>query len=89
VRETTARDAAKALAGLVDAKGKASVAAATTALDKFAGLSKELVALSRRNSNVRSLDLSIRAKPTLTAACDDSLRALEEALAKEAFTATR
>jgi hypothetical protein len=88
-RETTARDAAKVLAGLVDAKGKASLTAAGAELDKFAALSKELVALSRRNTNVRSLELAVRAKPATTAACDDSLRALQEALAKEAFPATR
>ncbi|MDB4983585.1 MAG: hypothetical protein JWM82_4337 [Myxococcales bacterium] len=89
VREERARDATKALAGLVDAKGKASMTAAVDALDKFAGISKEIVKLSRRNSNVRSLALSLRGKPALTAGCDDSLRLLQEALAKEAFTATR
>jgi hypothetical protein len=88
-REAKARDATKALAGLVDAKGKASLAAAVEALDKFAGLSKEIVKLSRRNSNVRSLELSLRSKPALTVACDDSLRVLQEELAKEAFPATR
>ncbi len=84
-----ARDAAASLAGLVDAKGKASATAAVAALDHFAAVSKEIVALSRRNSNVRSLELSLRGKPATTAACDDSLRLLEEALGKEAFTATR
>jgi hypothetical protein len=88
-REARARDASKVIAGLVDAKGKASVATALEALDKFAGISKEIVKLSRRNTNVRSLELSLRSKPALTAACDDSLRVLEEALAKEAFPATR
>jgi hypothetical protein len=89
VREGGARAAGKALAGLVDAKGKASVAAAAEALEKLAGISKEIVKLSRRNSNVRSLELALREKPTTTAACDDSLRALQDALAKEALPATR
>jgi hypothetical protein len=89
VREAKAREATQALAGLVDVKGKASMATAVEALDKLAGISKELVKLSRRNSNVRSLELSLRSKPALTAACDDSLRVLEEALATEAFPATR
>jgi hypothetical protein len=47
------------------------------------------VALSRRNTNVRSLALSLTARPPLAAACDGSLRALQDALAKEASTATR
>ena len=42
-----------------------------------------------RRMVVRSLELSLRSKPALTAACDDSLRVLQEALAKEAFPATR
>jgi hypothetical protein len=87
--EATARDALGALAPLVDAKAKPSVAAAGVALDKFATVSKEIVKLSRRNSNVRSLELSMRQKPAPTAACDESLRALQDALASEVFTATR
>ena len=49
----------------------------------------EIVALSRRNSNVRSLALSLGRKRMVTAECEDELRALEEALAKHEFTATR
>jgi hypothetical protein len=45
--------------------------------------------LSRRNSNVRSLAMSLGEKRMLTAACEDSLRALRDALAKRGFTATR
>jgi hypothetical protein len=33
--------------------------------------------------------LSLRRKPTVTGACDESLRVLQEALGKESFTATR
>lgn len=87
--EAAARDALKALSGLVDSKARAQVAPALVALDKFKDVSSQIVALSRRNTNVRSLALSLREKPMLTAACDDSLRTLEEALKKEGFTATR
>jgi hypothetical protein len=87
--EADARDALKALSGLVDSKARPQVAAALVALDKFKDVPSQIVALSRRNTNVRSLALSLREKPMLTAACDDSLRTLEEALKKEGFTATR
>jgi hypothetical protein len=87
--ESAARDALKGLAGLVDAKGGPDLSFALVSLDRFKDVSSQVVTLSRRNSNVRSLALSLREKPVLTAACDDSLRALEEALAKEGFTATR
>jgi hypothetical protein len=85
----TARDSVKALPELLGPSSHQQVGAAVTALDKFDGLSREIVKLSRRNSNVRSLELSLRQKPALTATCDEDLRALQDALAKEAFTATR
>jgi hypothetical protein len=68
---------------------KAPLAAAETAFERFEKLSAELVALSRRNTNVKSLALSLKPKPALTAACDASLLELEAALAKRGFTGTR
>jgi hypothetical protein len=88
-RETSAADATTTLAGLVAPKMKPTVAAAVAALAHFKELSAQLIALSRRNTNVRSLALSLRQKPALTAACEASLAALEGALAKETFGATR
>ena len=84
----TARDGVEALSAILG-PGAPQIAAATAALDRFDGVSREIVKLSRRNSNVRSLELSLRRKPALTAKCDEDLRALQDALAKEAFTATR
>jgi hypothetical protein len=86
---TTARDAVKGVSDLIGAGGRQPIALAVSALDRFDGLSREIVKLSRRNSNVRSLELSLRRQPALTAKCDEDLRALQEALAKEAFPATR
>jgi glutamine synthetase len=84
-----AGDAMKDLGKLVDPAARPQLAAATDALDRFDGISKKIVALSRHNSNVRSLELSIRRKPAITAVCDESLRTLQDALAKETFKATR
>ena len=64
-------------------------AEAGAALDRFMGINDEIVTLSRRNSNVRSLALSLGRKRVVTAECEDDLRALEQALAKHEFTATR
>jgi hypothetical protein len=85
----TARDAVSALPDLVEADVRPIVATAVEALDRFDGTSKEIVTLSRHNSNVRSLELALRRKPAVAAACDDSLHALQDALAKEASKATR
>jgi hypothetical protein len=85
-RLVAAREALRALAGVAPQE---TLDAAKTALDRFEKLSNELVALSRRNTNVKSLALSLKPKPALTAACDTSLSALEAALAKRGFTGTR
>jgi hypothetical protein len=91
--EVTASDALSRISGLVDSGidsgAQPQIAAALASLERFKDLSRQIVALSRRNSNVRSLALSLREKPVLAASCDESLRLLEEALAKEGFTATR
>ncbi len=84
--QTTAADALRELSGLVDPSG---LAAAHTAFDQFVNIGGQIIALSRRNSNVRSLDLALRALPSLSAACDDTLRALEQVLAKVGTKATR
>ena len=84
-----ARKALDTLKGLLPPAAGAQLAAAATALDRFNAINADLVTLSRRNSNVRSLALSLGRKRTVTAECDDSLHALEDALAKHDFTATR
>ncbi|HVU50288.1 MAG TPA: hypothetical protein VHL80_06360 [Polyangia bacterium] len=85
-RQAAARDALKALSGVAPQE---TLDAAGAALDRFDKLSADLVSLSRRNTNVKSLALSLKPKPALTAACDASLGALEESLAKRGFAGTR
>ena len=86
--EAAARKAVDALKGLRPSAAGPQLAAAA-ALDRFQAINAELVTLSRRNSNVRSLALSLGRKRMVTAECDDILRALDDALAKHDFTATR
>ena len=88
-REAAARDAIDTLTGFGDPKARPYLASAVAAMNRFESLSRDLVRLSRRNSNVRSLDLALRQRPALAAACDYSLRNLQEGLAAQAFTATR
>ena len=87
--EAAARSALKTLASLVQPASRPKLAAANAALDRFTGLNAQIIALSRRNTNVRSLALSLGKKRTLTAACEDSLRALQDALTNREFTSTR
>jgi hypothetical protein len=87
--EAAARSALKMLAGLIQPASRPKLAAANAALDRFTGLNAEIIALSHRNTNVRSLALSLGKKRTLTSACEDSLRALQDALTKREFKSTR
>jgi hypothetical protein len=87
--EKSARAALATLATLVEPASRTHLAAATAALDKFIGLNAQILALSRRNTNVRSLALSLNQKPALLAACEDPLHRLQDALAKRAYTVAR
>ena len=84
-----ARKALETLTGSLPPAAGPQIAEAAAALDRLAATNTEIVALSRRNSNVRSLALSLGKKRTVTAECDESLQALEDALARHHFAATR
>lgn len=84
--EATAHGALEQLTRLF---GAAQLQSATAALDGLAKTNAEIVALSRRNTNVRSLELTLGQKRKLVATCDDSLRALHQALVERARRATR
>jgi hypothetical protein len=87
--EGTAAVATNSLRELVTPATQPALAAANEALSQFKRLSGQLISLSRMNTNVRSLALSLGQKPRLTAACDGSLMALETMLAQEGPSATR
>ena len=48
-----------------------------------------IVALSRRNTNVRSLALTLNQKGQLANACEETLRGLRDTLAKRTTGGTR
>jgi hypothetical protein len=85
----TLRNAVDDLKQLIGTTASAPLTAAIAAFDRFEETNREILALSRRNSEVRSLALSLGRKRMVTAVADDQLRGLEEALAKHAFTGTR
>jgi hypothetical protein len=84
--ETVARDALLELAK-AHADGAPDVAKA--ALEQFLRLHAEVLALSRRNTNVQSRAMTLTQKRALAAICEDSLQALSEALVKRSSPATR
>ena len=87
--EASARRALQMLGGVLPAESRPQITAATAALDRFMAVNAEIVVLSRRNSHVRSLALSLGQKRMLTASCEETLAALQDALAKRGFRGTR
>ncbi len=86
--ETRARNAMTRLRAQLPAS-RADVDRASAALDRFFTLNREIVELSRKNTNVRSLALTLGRKRVVAATCEDQLRVLDEALAAHAFKGTR
>jgi hypothetical protein len=87
--EAAARSALEALAPLVNAQSRPRLAAAAAAFDRFMSVNAQIITLSRRNTNVRSLALSLNQKGKATGACEESLRAIRAALAGRGFAGTR
>jgi len=87
--EAVARKALASLGAVVSAPARPRLAEATAALDKFMLVHAQIIALSRRNTNVRSLALSLSEKPAVNRACADHLRALGESLAKRGYSVAR
>jgi hypothetical protein len=87
--QTAARRALDELRPLVSAESRGKLVAADAALKRFMELNADLIALSRRNTNVHSLMLSLDEKRKATLACQDKLRDLQAALAKRGYSGIR
>ncbi len=87
--EASARSALESLRSLVQPASRAKVAEAAAALDRFMDVNAQVMALSRRNTNVRSLVLSLNEKPKAAEACEQTLRSLRESLAKHGYISSR
>jgi hypothetical protein len=85
--ETAARRELEMLAR--HASGGSRVAEATKALDRLMEVNRQIIHLSRRNSNVRSVALSLNQKQSIVASCETDLQALQSALSKRGFVGTR
>jgi uncharacterized protein YciW len=83
--EGVARHALASLPSVVAPASRPGLAAAGTALDQFMAVHTQILALSHRNTNVRSLALSLDEKRKLTRPCEESLRALQAALNRRGY----
>jgi hypothetical protein len=80
--ETTTRNAVREMSGLARVSSQSQVTKATSAFDRFMTIHRDILSLSHRNTNVRSLALSLNEKPPLRQSCEEGLRVLRAALAK-------
>jgi len=87
--EADARAALDDLVNLMAPRVEPQLVAAREQLERFAQIQRELVALSRANSDVRSLASALGEKRERIAICDAALVSLQEELAKRELRATR
>jgi heme exporter protein D len=78
-----ARQELSALVSLPSLKGSAEVATAAAALDRYAGLEARILALSRENTNVRSLALTLNQERKTMAVALEAQAALKQAILAE------
>jgi len=79
----------KELEGLASEENRESLRLAASAFAEFEGVSAEVVRLSRRNSNIKSFELSLGRKRKITSECDEILAELQAAIRKRTPEATR
>jgi hypothetical protein len=87
--EAAARKALDSVKGLIQPASRPHLTESSAALDRFMQVNAQIVTLSRRNSNVRSLALSLNQKRVVTAACDAILQTIRDSLGKRSFAGTR
>jgi len=89
VLEQDARKEVEQIGPLLAATARPQLKAAVIALDRFGEIHREIITLSRRNSDVRSLALSLGRKRMIVAQCDEQLTALQAALARHTVGGSR
>jgi hypothetical protein len=79
----------KELESLVPEENQILVREAASAYSDFNAVTTEVVKLSRRNTNIKSFELSLGRKRRVTAECDEILNSLQQAVRSRTFDATR
>jgi hypothetical protein len=90
MNEKKVRNALNNLSRLTDRQGKSIFNEALVAFSKFMEVHKEVVRLSRMNTNIKSLQLSLGRKRKVAAQCEEILNSLQDTVQTgRSFKATR
>jgi hypothetical protein len=74
---------------LLPSEKKTTLQFAAAAYEAFMEITARVLELSRQNTNIKSLELSVNRKRKIAAQCDDVLKSLQDAVQSRAFKATR
>jgi hypothetical protein len=77
------------LAGLTDESGRALLKDARKAYEDYLEVTKEIISLSRQNTDIKGMELSLGKKRAVTSECYGILVSLQETVQSRAFKATR
>lgn len=77
------------LDGIVGPDQRETVLQTKAIFSEFTALTAHIVELSRQNSNIKSLELSMGRKRRVAAKCDEALAALQETVQNKPFKATK
>lgn len=87
--EKKVRSALRNLSRLTDQHGGIILNDALSAFSKFMEVHKEVLRLSRMNTNIKSLELSLGRKRKVAAQCEEILNSLQDTVQGRSFKATR
>jgi len=87
--EDSAGKALEALRRLPDLRGNEDLKKAESAYARFMSLTAEVVRLSRMNTNIKSLELSLGKKRLISSQCQEILAALQKTVQAQEFKATK
>ena len=89
MNEKKVRNALSNLSRLTDQHGRIIFSDSLLAFSKFMEVHKEVVRLSRMNTNIKSLQLSLGQKRKVAAQCEEILNSLQATVQSRSFKATR
>jgi hypothetical protein len=87
--DTTVRRSLDALQPLVSPDRQSILRQAEDAYHKFENLTATVTELSRQNTNIKSMELSLNRKRKITSQCEEILTSLQDVVHSRSFKATR